>query len=511
MVSQKQLKQCVFQNNKMKTAFVFFVSSAAAVTGAAANNGACPSYCKAGHCPQDGVVNIRPAELRAKNTQSECWVAIQGKVLDVTNWLSSHPGGSHVFKCGNDMTHSFRRGPHGALGVDAMISSARNNHGVDIVEKGTLTHVPREFACSCRNCRGGEALCNRESSVFKSPDYCPAAVTTTTTTAATTAAPFSKDNNQQVETTAGDRTTATSRDNGNNTNEATSGDNKNGSGAENKNGSGAAVSDNNGNDAPPETQPTKNGQPQEQEQTSQEQVPQKPPTQEKVPETTQENVPQTNDETITAAGDDATATAGTDATAEATDDEPTTTGDDLLAGLTENTCAKLLVDARDGNSVLDDAASVTARALGFCYPEGAPAFGASAVSQKVCACDVWAALDLCPTLVDATASGSLGQAQRLRGVGVAAVEEQNNNTNVEVQGNRSLSAVDVAAAKQTIEVFMTLDATETAVETHCAAESDRIDIAITAGASSRYMSDLPSGLSGLVALVSVTALQLFFL
>lgn len=37
--------------------------------------------------------NITWDELQKHNTPSECWMAIRGKVYDVTSWLPKHPGG----------------------------------------------------------------------------------------------------------------------------------------------------------------------------------------------------------------------------------------------------------------------------------------------------------------------------------------------------------------------------------------------------------------------------------
>eukprot|EP00854_Cymbomonas_tetramitiformis_P003337 gene3337-4195_t len=48
------------------------------------------------------------------NSASDCWVTIHGKVLDVTAWLDSHPGGPDVFRCGEDLTAQFE-GQHGNL------------------------------------------------------------------------------------------------------------------------------------------------------------------------------------------------------------------------------------------------------------------------------------------------------------------------------------------------------------------------------------------------------------
>lgn len=36
------------------------------------------------------------SQLAAHNTSSDCWVAYQGKVYDVTGWIPKHPGGANA-------------------------------------------------------------------------------------------------------------------------------------------------------------------------------------------------------------------------------------------------------------------------------------------------------------------------------------------------------------------------------------------------------------------------------
>jgi cytochrome b involved in lipid metabolism len=48
-------------------------------------------------------------ELARHNTASSCWVIIHKKVYDVTDFLSSHPGGARVIlaHAGRDATAEF--------------------------------------------------------------------------------------------------------------------------------------------------------------------------------------------------------------------------------------------------------------------------------------------------------------------------------------------------------------------------------------------------------------------
>lgn len=49
------------------------------------------------------------AQVAQKNSQSACWVAIDGMVYDLTDWIRSHPGGraSILSLCGTDGTSGF--------------------------------------------------------------------------------------------------------------------------------------------------------------------------------------------------------------------------------------------------------------------------------------------------------------------------------------------------------------------------------------------------------------------
>ncbi|MFA5106387.1 MAG: cytochrome b5-like heme/steroid binding domain-containing protein [Candidatus Micrarchaeia archaeon] len=48
-----------------------------------------------GGCMMDGMPcsQISASELAAHNSASDCWVAFQGKVYDITSFVPNHPGG----------------------------------------------------------------------------------------------------------------------------------------------------------------------------------------------------------------------------------------------------------------------------------------------------------------------------------------------------------------------------------------------------------------------------------
>ena len=48
-------------------------------------------------------------EVGEHNKETDAWVVIDGKVLDVTSWIPKHPGGSHLIAAfaGNDCSDAF--------------------------------------------------------------------------------------------------------------------------------------------------------------------------------------------------------------------------------------------------------------------------------------------------------------------------------------------------------------------------------------------------------------------
>jgi len=48
-------------------------------------------------------------QVKANNSSSKCWSVINGSVYDLTNWISSHPGGAGAITsmCGTDGTSAY--------------------------------------------------------------------------------------------------------------------------------------------------------------------------------------------------------------------------------------------------------------------------------------------------------------------------------------------------------------------------------------------------------------------
>merc|ERR1719272_1425716 len=56
-----------------------------------------------------GVAGFSEEEVAKHTTKDDCWVILDGKVLDVTNFLSEHPGGELAILtfAGKDATEEF--------------------------------------------------------------------------------------------------------------------------------------------------------------------------------------------------------------------------------------------------------------------------------------------------------------------------------------------------------------------------------------------------------------------
>lgn len=64
------------------------------------------------------VPSFSPVEIAAHATTASCWLVVDGRVFDVTDYLRSHPGGSKTITpwCGKESTEAFAtedgRGEH---------------------------------------------------------------------------------------------------------------------------------------------------------------------------------------------------------------------------------------------------------------------------------------------------------------------------------------------------------------------------------------------------------------
>lgn len=58
-------------------------------------------------------------EVSQHNTEKSCWIVVDNKVYDVTNYMASHPGGEGLIldKGGKDATIAFHEANHSADAV----------------------------------------------------------------------------------------------------------------------------------------------------------------------------------------------------------------------------------------------------------------------------------------------------------------------------------------------------------------------------------------------------------
>lgn len=55
------------------------------------------------------------SEVALHNSKDNCWLAIEGKVYDVTKFIPTHPGGDAILAgCGKDATELFNTRPMGS-------------------------------------------------------------------------------------------------------------------------------------------------------------------------------------------------------------------------------------------------------------------------------------------------------------------------------------------------------------------------------------------------------------
>jgi cytochrome b involved in lipid metabolism len=62
--------------------------------------------------PTSTTALVTPTELAQHASSADCWMAIDGTVYNVTQFISKHPGGKAILKgCGKDATQMFNSVP----------------------------------------------------------------------------------------------------------------------------------------------------------------------------------------------------------------------------------------------------------------------------------------------------------------------------------------------------------------------------------------------------------------
>jgi uncharacterized membrane protein len=78
-----------------------------------------------GDADDSGGATYTMAQVATRDTASDCWVAIDGNVYDLTSWVAQHPGGAAAITglCGTDGTAAFQGQHSGQSGPERSLSS----------------------------------------------------------------------------------------------------------------------------------------------------------------------------------------------------------------------------------------------------------------------------------------------------------------------------------------------------------------------------------------------------
>lgn len=61
-------------------------------------------------------------DVAVHNSKNNCWMVINGEVIDVTSFISKHPGGDRILEgCGIDATSLFKKVPGHNSGIAKML------------------------------------------------------------------------------------------------------------------------------------------------------------------------------------------------------------------------------------------------------------------------------------------------------------------------------------------------------------------------------------------------------
>jgi uncharacterized membrane protein len=97
----------------------------AASEGSASDGGGAEGGGAGGDADDSGGGTYTMAQVATRDTASDCWVAIDGNVYDLTSWVAQHPGGAAAITglCGTDGTAAFQGQHSGQSGPERSLSS----------------------------------------------------------------------------------------------------------------------------------------------------------------------------------------------------------------------------------------------------------------------------------------------------------------------------------------------------------------------------------------------------
>jgi len=97
--------------------------------GDGGNGGSAPSQTPTGAAtgqPTESGTNVilSAAEVAKHNSSSDCWLIIENKVYDISEYLGTHPGGRAIIiqYCGTEATHAFETVNHSRVALSHLDS-----------------------------------------------------------------------------------------------------------------------------------------------------------------------------------------------------------------------------------------------------------------------------------------------------------------------------------------------------------------------------------------------------
>jgi cytochrome b involved in lipid metabolism len=83
--------------------------------------------------PSTGKITL--AQLQANKNNISCWSSVQGKVYDLTKYVSKHPGGAELFNgCGKEIDSLFPKHPGGRFDSDSNLKKIQEYYIGELVK-----------------------------------------------------------------------------------------------------------------------------------------------------------------------------------------------------------------------------------------------------------------------------------------------------------------------------------------------------------------------------------------
>lgn len=88
-----------------------------------------------------GSIVLNAQEISKHTSHSDCWITIDNKVYNITNYLGAHPGGASIIVsyCGKDGTQAFQGLPHSSYAGTLL-----NNYYIGDLNQTTSTEQIRQ-------------------------------------------------------------------------------------------------------------------------------------------------------------------------------------------------------------------------------------------------------------------------------------------------------------------------------------------------------------------------------